>query len=74
MSAQALEAALAAMGLHARVEAEGPLAILTIADGSRLADGITRDAVVALARQHGFSHVALELTDDPGDGASLPGD
>lgn len=74
MSAAALEGALAAIGLHARVEAEGPLAILTVTDGARLADGTAREAVVALAARLGFSHVALALTDDSATGASLPGD
>ncbi len=73
MSAADLEAALAAMGIHGRIEADGPLAILSITDGSRLADPATRDAVVALAARHGFTHIALELTDDPADGASLSG-
>lgn len=74
MSAAALEAALAAIGVHGRVEAEGPLAILSLSDGSLLVDVATREAVVALATQHGFSHVALELTDEPPDGAPLSRD
>ena len=73
MSAAALEGALADIGLHARVEADGPLAILTLTDGARLADVAARETVVALAARHGFSHVALELTDDSATGASLPG-
>ncbi len=74
MSASALEAALAEMGIHGRVEAEGALAVLNVRDGMRLADPTTRATVVALAAQHGFTHVALELSDDPPDGAALPGD
>jgi hypothetical protein len=74
VSAAALEGALASIGLDARVQAEGPLALLTITDGARLADGTARETVVALAARHGFSHVALALTDDSATGASLPGD
>lgn len=74
MSAVALEAALAELGIHGRVEAEGALAVLSLRDGMRLADPQTRDAVIALATRHGFTHVALELSDDPPDGAALPRD
>ena len=68
----ALQNALANAGLHARVSADGRLAVLFIAGDSywpKHADSRRRAA--ALAREHGFTHLALELTSD---GAALPRD
>ncbi|MEP6991524.1 MAG: hypothetical protein ABJA80_11400 [bacterium] len=66
----ALEGALAERGLVCRVEARSGLAVL-IADAATVAAlgnaDLRRDAL-ALAREHGFSHVAIELRAD----ASLP--
>jgi hypothetical protein len=53
----------------ARVEAHGRLAVIA-AGGVVSLDALSRRRVVALARAHGFSNVALELTPD----ANLPGD
>ena len=62
----ALEGALAERGLVCRVEGRAGLAVL-IADASTVAamgDVEVRRAALALAREHGFSHVAIELRGD----------
>ena len=59
----ALEAALAERGLVCRVESRAGLAVL-VADEATVAalgDAELRRAALALAREHGFSHVAIEL-------------
>ena len=61
-----LERMLAERGLPARVETRAGLAVL-IADNATmaaLADPEVRRATLALAREHGFTHVAVELRDD----------
>ncbi len=65
----ALEGALAERGLVVRVESRAGLAVL-IADAAtvaRLGDAALRREALALAREHGFSHVAIEMRGDPGD-------
>jgi len=60
----ALEAALAEEGIHARVSADGALAVLVPHDAAVLAalrDDARRERVVTLAREYGFTHVAVEL-------------
>ena len=67
----ALEGALAERGLVCRVEGQAGLAVL-IADAATVAalgDIEVRRAALALAREHGFSHVAIELRGD----APVPG-
>jgi hypothetical protein len=62
----AFEQALAERGLVCRVEPRAGLAVL-IADRATmtaLTDLEVRRATLALAREHGFSHVAVELRDD----------
>ena len=64
-----LEGALAERGLFVRVERRAGLAVF-VADAAtveRLGDAELRRAALALAREHGFSHVAIELRSDPGD-------
>lgn len=59
----ALEGALAERGLVCRVESRAGLAVL-IADEatvSALGNAELRRAALALAREHGFTHVAIEL-------------
>lgn len=59
----ALEGALAERGLVCRVESRAGLAVL-IADEATVAalgDAELRRAALALAREHGFTHVAIEL-------------
>lgn len=62
----ALQGALAERGLVVQVESRAGLAVL-IADSAtvaRLGDAELRRAALALAREHGFSHVAIELRSD----------
>lgn len=64
----ALEGALAERGLVVKVESRAGLAVL-IADAAtvaRLGDAELRRTALALAREHGFSHVAIELRSDIG--------
>ena len=65
-----LAARLRDAGLSCRVEAFERLAIVIPLPGSPLGTG-DRTRVLQLARDEGFTHVAIEL--DP-DGATLPGD
>ena len=62
----AFEGALAERGLVVRVESRAGLAVL-IADAdmvTRLGDAELRRQALALAREHGFTHVAIELRTD----------
>jgi hypothetical protein len=65
-NATALAAAIAELGVQCSLEARGGLALLLPVTDSVLAlqSPDTRRAVVALARQHGFTHVAIELPSD----------
>ena len=64
MKAAALEIALASLGVPCTVEAEQRLAVLRAkVDGSSLAPPAVRARIVALALEHGFTHVALDLAD-----------
>jgi sugar phosphate isomerase/epimerase len=65
-NAAALAAAIAELGLKCAIEARGGLVLLMPdADSvARLADDETRRAALALARQHGFTHAAIELPND----------
>lgn len=65
-----LAAGLRDAGLRCRVEARERLAIVSPLPGSPWRAG-DRTRVLQLARDEGFTHVAIEL--DP-DGATLPGD
>ena len=64
--ARALAEAIAALGLECDVEARGGLALLLPSAGSvaKLAEEETRRAALALAKQHGFTHVGIELPND----------
>jgi hypothetical protein len=61
--AAALAAALRGAGIMCEVEARAALAVIvaSAADASRLAGDDLRPRVLALAREHGFTHVAVEL-------------
>ena len=66
MSAGALRDALAASGFACDVEAHDRLAVLVPDDpasAERLADADGRRRASSLAREHGFTHAALELRD-----------
>jgi hypothetical protein len=80
-NATALATAISELGIRCSLEARGGLAILLPVSSSIevLQSAETRRAVLALARQHGFTHVAIELPSDRrGAGreanAPLPGD
>jgi hypothetical protein len=59
------ELTLRALGVRCTVEARGNLAIVIPAVGERaLEDGATRRAVLAALRAHGFTHAAVDPSDD----------
>lgn len=64
MTVGSFEHALALIGVVGTVEARGSLAVLTAAASTQLSDAVVRDAAVALALQHGFTNLALELLED----------
>lgn len=61
-----LERVLAERGVPAKVEPRAGLAVLVVDRGTMtaLGDPEVRRATLALAREHGFTHVAVELRDD----------
>ena len=66
MSAAALAEALAAHGIACAVEARETLAVLVpSSDAAELAAPERRELAVRLAREHGFTHVAVELAPAP---------
>lgn len=57
-----LELALRALGLRVSVEAMDALAVAVPEPGERgFENAGTRERAIALARTHGFSHLAVEL-------------
>ena len=59
-----LEDALAALGVPCAVDVEQRLAILRpMPHATGFTQLATRTRIVALAREHGFTHVALDLAD-----------
>ena len=73
-NAASLAAAVAALGIQCSLEARGGLALLMPVPDSvaRLQEPETRRAVLALAREHGFTHVGIELPNDR-QGTGAPG-
>ena len=71
---QALEGALAERGLVCRVDPRAGLAVLVTdsATMAKLGDAELRRTALALAKEHGFTHVAIELRDDTSTGAAVP--
>jgi hypothetical protein len=65
-NATALATAISELGIRCSLEVRGGLALLLPVSSSMemLQAADTRRAVFALAREHGFTHVAIEL---PGD-------
>jgi len=65
-NAAALAVAISQLGVECVLEARGGLVLLLPVATSveKLQDQNTRRAVLALARQHGFTHVALEMPDE----------
>jgi hypothetical protein len=71
----ALEGVLAERGLPCRVETRAGLAVLIVSPETmqKLGDAEVRRMALAVAREHGYTHVAIELRSDArGDDASLP--
>ena len=62
--ADQLAAALTGIGVPCKVEPRAALAVLMVESGvaQRLADGELRRSALALAREQGFTHLAVELT------------
>ena len=56
-----LREALRAAGIAGDVERRGALAILITADPSVFADPALRERAVRLAREHGCTHLAVEV-------------
>jgi hypothetical protein len=72
LSAEALQQALAALGIHGSVEARGALAILSLeGDAAPFRDPELRARLVAIASEHDFTNLALEVNHPPGEGAAL---
>ena len=65
--AAGLAGALAALGFPCDVEPRAALALLTMSpgDAARLAASPDRAAALALAKEHGFTHVAVEVGPGP---------
>ena len=62
----ALEGQLAESGLPCRVETRAGLAVLVVTADvlARLGDAEVRKMALAMAREHGYTHVAIELRGD----------
>jgi hypothetical protein len=67
-NAVALASALDALGFRCEVEPRAALALLSMPpdDAARLAASPDRALVLALAKEHGFTHVAVEVGPGPG--------
>jgi hypothetical protein len=59
----ALQSALRSAGLSVNVEPREGLLVLVPRERTAIASDEARRKVLALAAEHGFSHVAVELTD-----------
>ena len=72
MNVVPLEAALLARGIVCRVEQRERLAVI-VPQGAVpwLEDPAVRREVLALVREHGFTHLALELVDEPAGNAAV---
>lgn len=68
MNAAALAAELGAHGVDARLEVRDGVALLTLREGGDgLCDAVRRDRLVSIARAHGFTHLAVEISADDRD-------
>ena len=67
-----VERALNERGVPGKVEVRGPLAVLIVTPDimAKLGDAEIRRTALAIAREHGFTHMAIELRSE-GD-ATLP--
>lgn len=61
--ADLVAAGLTAMGIPCKIEPRAALAVLMVESGvaERLADGELRRSALALAKEQGFTHLAVEL-------------
>ena len=73
-AADSLGRSLASIGVAGRVEAHDRLAVLVSSDPSMWNDAQVRRRALALAREHGFTNLALEIGDDTATRATLPRD
>ena len=71
MSAESLEMALRERGIPCRVEAFDRLALLVPDGPCAVEDAAMRRETAALVRDHGFTHVAVELLDEPAGDAAV---
>ena len=63
-----LQEALRGLGLRVTIEAMDALAVAVLEAGERgFENANTRERAIALARTHGFSHLAVELRADESD-------
>jgi hypothetical protein len=75
LSAESLREALAALGLRGSIEARGTLAVLLLeGDAAPLRDPSLRARALAIASEHGFSHLALEVAVARDGGAAVHSD
>jgi hypothetical protein len=70
--APALAEALRALGIPCDIEALAALALISTRGehAARLASSHERGLVLALAKEHGFTHIAVELSADPAAGGA----
>jgi hypothetical protein len=72
LSAESLREALAALGLRVGVEERGALAVLSLeGDAALLRDPSIRARALAIASEHGFTHLALEVAGARSVGATV---
>jgi hypothetical protein len=71
---ESLRRSLASIGVVARVEARERLAVLIASDPSALLDAELRRRALVLAREHGFTNLALEIGESSTARAALSGD
>ena len=76
MSAESLLQALAELGVRGDIEARGALAIFAPTPDAAvlLRDPAIRARAVAIAPEHGFTNIALEVVERSQDGAPLHSD
>lgn len=62
MNAARLEQALRERGIAASIDVEGAVAVMRLhRDDARLTDAAYRQSLVAVAAEHGFRNLALEV-------------
>ena len=73
-NAEELRRSLAAIGIVARVEARDRLAVLTVIDATVLREPEWRRRALGLARELGFTNLAVEIGEDTTTRAALSRD